>query len=284
MHSLSFKRLLLISRPRIWIYTAGSFLLGIFYSQSFNIPTSHILVSFPTWKIIYTVFWLTIPANIFLYALNDAYDTGTDEDNPKKDGFEIKADSSDKKTLLVISLISVLLYLPIIFSLDLIAQTIFLIWILIVVTYNVPPLRFKMRPIVDNLFALNFPLWGVFGYYLIQGNLPTNFTLAMIAVFATVMHIYTASGDIEFDRRDGIYTTAVLIGSIKKTLLVCLLLTAILMCGLWIQGLPELSIAMSLYFIYFLYQLSSKISPHILYKYYIYLHYIVGFVYFSLKL
>lgn len=255
--------------------------MGIFLS---GVSMEDILVHRNIWKIVYTCIWLTIPANIFLYAINDAYDTETDANNPKKNGFELRSSTSDKEGLIKISVISILLCIPLLLALNTTANILVLLWVIMVTTYNIPPLRFKARPFLDNIFALNFPLWGVFGYYLVKNTLPPYFIIWILAIFAIVMHIYSASGDIEFDKNGGVITSAVYIGTIKRCLIVCILLTAVLIYVSFMAGFWQCSVVFSIYILFFMYQILSKTDHQIFYRYYIYLHYLVGFAYFCLIL
>lgn len=44
--------------------------------------------------------WLTVPANVFLYALNDAYDIEADHTNPRKGGVETALAADQKRSSL----------------------------------------------------------------------------------------------------------------------------------------------------------------------------------------
>jgi 4-hydroxybenzoate polyprenyltransferase len=262
-----------ISRPRIWIYTAGSFVLGfLFWHKNFSF--------FSNPDFLYLLVWLTLPANLFLYALNDAFDFETDLKNPKKDGFEQKSSGNDKNSLLSIAGISALTFSLLFFKLPLFLKVISILWFLIILTYNIPPFRFKSVPVADLIFAFNFPLWGVFGYYLASNELPSPLSLLLMALFAITMHIYTSSGDVEYDKNAGIKTISTALGSVNNSVLACcLLLVAIFIISV-MAGILYISLIASLYLIFFLVQLiySSKLSLFKWYSYFIFLHYITGYI------
>ena len=72
-----------ISRPRFWMYVLGTFLVGMIASGNpFDYQNSTIfrLVAF-------SVFF-TLPANLFIYGVNDIYDYQTDIHNDKKIKYE----------------------------------------------------------------------------------------------------------------------------------------------------------------------------------------------------
>lgn len=302
------KKLIRISRPHIWIYTAGSYITGVllgyrhiydgfslFQAEPFKViglAISHISSHTDLLVLLYTGLWLTVGANVFLYAQNDAHDIETDLLNPKKDSFEERAEISDKKKLLLYSLYAYLLYVPCLFILEKELIILFLVWTLIVLTYNFKPFRFKAIPILDCIFAFNFPLWGIFGYTLVTNSLPSIITIVILFIFAIVSHIYTASGDIEYDKKDSIITTSVFIGNLSRNIYACIFGMLLLFYMSLTYFTPILHTALapvySIYILFFALQLINIYRPYthrdnnIWYKWYIYIHYISGFIFMSL--
>jgi 4-hydroxybenzoate polyprenyltransferase len=238
--------------------------------------------------LLYTILWLTVGANIFLYAQNDAFDTESDIDNPKKTDFEYRAVTSEKKSLLSLSYIFLCAYIPILFFIPSVTVYVFTVWVLIVVTYNTPPLRLKAVPLLDCIFSFNFPLWGVFGYSLVTGALPSFTYLVFLGAFSILCHIYTAIGDIEYDKKSSVYTTAVLFKSERNNILICIFGMMALVIYMYVLLPPTEKLyvlPLTLYVLFFIshaiYEHFNKggATMHIWYSWFIKLHYIVGFLF-----
>ena len=71
--------LLVLSRPRFWLYLAGPVAVGVTYGigdvSGLFTPTTVALACY-----------FLVPANVFLYGVNDVFDADIDELNPKKEG------------------------------------------------------------------------------------------------------------------------------------------------------------------------------------------------------
>lgn len=288
--NLTLKKLLRISRPHIWIYTLGSFLLGvsIAYAHGFALHITHpdSPISMAV-VLIYTALWLTIPGNVFLYAMNDACDTATDLYNPKKQGLESKSTSEESKSFFTYTLLSLLLYIPILFFIDSTLIYLFIIWVLLITTYNLKPFRLKSVPFLDCFFSLNFPLWGVFGYYLTSSQLPSLSAICIISILAIVFHIYTASGDIEYDKQDKIITTAVYIGTYMRSIIVSIVITMSLLYYTYTQSsYLALQKILYLYIFFFIINIityqhkKNTTAPDTWYTLFLVMHYISGTVFF----
>jgi len=76
-------RLLRLSRPRFWLYLAGPVLVGLSFGADaiadLAAPLSLALVAY-----------FLLPANVFLYGVNDVFDADVDRENPKKDEKEVR--------------------------------------------------------------------------------------------------------------------------------------------------------------------------------------------------
>lgn len=265
-------KLLFISRPRIWIYTAGSFAIGVL------IETGGFSTLFRT-DLLPLLLWLTLPANLFLYAINDAFDYETDLNNPKKDTFENRARKTDKSMLIIAGILSCFPLVFIFPDLPFEARAMIVLWFALVLSYNLPGIRLKAVPILDNLFAFNFSLWGIIGYFLVSGQFPSVSAYVLITLFAVAMHLYTSSSDVEYDRVAGIRTTSVFIGSVKANLLVCSGLIIAVIGILIASGYFLVALAASAYLIFFSVQFFSQRTNLVRwYRHFIYLHYVVGFI------
>src|SRR6056297_3228728 len=71
--------LLKLSRPRFWLYLAGPVLVGVAYGAS---GVADLFA--PAGVALFAYF--LVPANVYLYGVNDAFDADIDAQNPKKTG------------------------------------------------------------------------------------------------------------------------------------------------------------------------------------------------------
>lgn len=201
-----------ISRPHLWLYLFGPALLG---SVMLVRQTGYEYIGWIIWFLIYFL----IPANVFVYGVNDVADTDTDKWNVKKEGYEGRLDSEGASLLPWILGIQLpwlvsLIFLP--FS----AVLFFLLFLFLAFFYSTKPIRAKAIPFVDSWFNL---LYIVPGFFVALIN-PVG-TIAVWALFAgwawcVAMHAYSAIPDIEADKRAGLATTATVLGK-QGTILYC---------------------------------------------------------------
>ncbi|WP_435077757.1 prenyltransferase [Halococcus sp. AFM35] len=195
--------LLRLSRPRFWFYLAGPVIVGVVYavdglSDLFS-PLALALFAY-----------FLVPANVFLYGVNDVFDADIDEANPKKDDREVRY--TGDRTVLVAVLVSGLLavgFVPLLPSAALAALALFFF---LAVEYSAPPLRFKTTPLFDSLSNGLYVLPGVVAYTAITGELPSLFAVAGGWLWTMGMHTFSAIPDIEPDREAGVRTTATALG------------------------------------------------------------------------
>lgn len=201
-------RLLKISRPRFWFYTAGPFLLGTMagLAKPRNLFTLEFWLSF--------LFFL-IPVNLYLYGINDLFDQETDRLNALKKGDSaqehlltpLQANSLTRLLWAVIALdLVVLVLLP-----DTIARLLFIAFVVLSTIYSAPP-RLKARPFLDSYSNVLYVLPGYLAYYLNAGRLPPIPILIAGMLWAAGMHAYSALPDIAPDAEAGIETVAVRLG------------------------------------------------------------------------
>lgn len=206
------KRIFLFSRPRFWMYCLGSFLIGLGAVGSLtDIVTNDPMIAF--WLL-----YFTLPANLFVYGVNDLADSDTDVNNPKKEGYEIKFKDQDKKYLIVSILFLNIIFLPFIFSRP--NQEIFL-WVLFIlgnIFYSLKPFRLKAVPFVDSIsngFICAF--MGILGYISAGGNNLSYIAVVAGFLWSAAMHAFSAIPDIESDKNAGLKTVATVLGK-NKTL------------------------------------------------------------------
>jgi len=194
-----------VSRFRFWIYLAGTYVVG----YSLGMDSWRDLLA-PTYVVFLAYFFL--PANIFLYGVNDYWDERTDRDNPKKARKENMLCDADRRRLLGLLTLVALLSLALIVAMDSVVERAVLASFLgLSFFYSSEPLRFKSRPILD--FASNslYVMPGILGFHQASGSLPVLPMIIAGVMHTSAMHLFSAIPDIEYDRKAGIVTTAVVL-------------------------------------------------------------------------
>ncbi len=231
--------LLRLSRPRFWFYLAGPVLVGLAYAAD-SLPA---LLS-PVAVALFAYFLL--PANVFLYGVNDAFDRDVDAHNPKKDdggeGTDGRREASEgeragdgeeaseeegageaeagarevrfRRDPLVAGLVVAagLLALAFVPALPPVGLAALAAWLFLSVEYSAPPLRFKTTPLLDSLSNGLYVLPGVVAYAAVAGAAPPLLAVAGGWCWTMAMHTFSAVPDIEPDRAAGIRTTATVLG------------------------------------------------------------------------
>ena len=192
-----------MSRPRFWLYLAGPVVVGVAYAAS-----SRWELFAPTAVALFAYFLL--PANVFLYGVNDVFDADVDDENPKKEEREVRYRGDRLVPALVVAtgLLGVA-FLPLLPPAGDAAMVAFL---LLAVEYSAPPLRFKTTPLLDSVSNGLYVLPGVVAYAALAGEAPPVAAVAGGWLWAMGMHTFSAVPDIEPDRRAGIRTTATVLG------------------------------------------------------------------------
>jgi lycopene elongase/hydratase (dihydrobisanhydrobacterioruberin-forming) len=204
-----------VSRFRFWIYTGGTYVVG--YALGFTT-----LPDFFRPEYYLYLFYFFIPANIFIYGVNDYWDEETDILNPKKDEKEYRVTNADKKKLLnAIYLVTGLSIILLIIQ-DLPEKIIFTTFLLLSYFYSAKPLRFKEKPFLDFSSNYLYIMPGIFAYYLVSHSIPSVLLLLGAYLHISAMHIFSAIPDITYDKSAGITTTPVYIGE-RASLMLCLI-------------------------------------------------------------
>lgn len=205
-----------VSRVRFWLYLGGTYLIGYIIAIS---DAAQLLDPF----FLLHLFFFMIPANIFLYGVNDISDKDTDVFNPKKDEKEYRAAERDRRNLYaLVSLSAIYGILLMLFQRDIVGVMLFASWFLLSFFYSVKPLRFKSKPVVD--FASNFlyVIPAIIAYYEVTAIIPPILPLFAAFMWTSAMQLFSAIPDIEADKKANLRTTAVIAGK-KTSLLLCLL-------------------------------------------------------------
>jgi 4-hydroxybenzoate polyprenyltransferase len=195
-------RLVLISRPVLWVNTIGTTAIALWLAGGLW-----------RWDAIPLLLWATLPFNLLIYGVNDIFDQETDALNSRKGGLEGAriAASESRHILAAVVLTNVPFVVYFLFALPLDALAWILAYIVIFVQYSAPPLRFKARVYLDALSnaAYAFPLVFV---PLAFGVAPVWTAAIGLMAWSVAKHTFDAIQDIDVDRAAGIVTTAVRLG------------------------------------------------------------------------
>lgn len=214
------KLIIRLSRPRFWLYLAGPYLLG--YTFAYDHTTS-----FLTPKSVYTFLYFLIPANIFLYGVNDIFDRETDKINPKKDSKEQKITLKTYSIYLYIVIFSLCMAIPLFIFQNRLSNLLLALFLIFSYLYSAPPIRFKIKPFVDSASNILYALPAFIGFSQLVYTAP-NYKILLVAWLWTFgMHLYSAIPDIEYDKKAHMQTTAVYLGE-QKSLWLCFVIWLIM--------------------------------------------------------
>ncbi|MFB6087301.1 MAG: prenyltransferase [Haloarculaceae archaeon] len=197
------RHLLKLSRPRFWLYLAGPVVVGV----TFAAATPADLFD-PDAVALFAYFLL--PANVFLYGVNDVFDADVDVGNPKKGDREVRFEGDPVVVAAVV--VSGLLGLVLFPAVDRTAWPWLAGFFVLGVEYSAPPLRFKTTPVLDSVSNGLYVLPGAAAYAAIAGTNPPLAAVAGGWLWTMGMHTFSAIPDVEPDRRAGIRTTATVLG------------------------------------------------------------------------
>ena len=201
--------LLRLSRPRFWLYLAGPVVVGVTFAADgvADLFSPLALALFG---------YFLLPANVYLYGVNDVFDADVDAANPKKEDREVRYEGS-RLVLVAVALAGIagLAFVPY-FLLDgqYGAALVLLAYLFLATEYSAPPLRFKTTPFLDSASNGLYILPGVIAWTAIEGSLPPAGAVAGGWLWTMGMHAFSAIPDIEPDREAGIRTTATELGEV----------------------------------------------------------------------
>ncbi|KYH26326.1 lycopene elongase [Halalkalicoccus paucihalophilus] len=200
---MTLRYLLALSRPRFWFYLAGPVLVGaVFGAERVNE-----LLSVP---LLALFLYFLLPANVFLYGINDVYDREIDAKNPKKEGREARFEGQRVVPIAVVVCALVPLAF---FSLFPPGTWVWLaVFLLLGAAYSAPPARFKTTPLLDSISNGLYLAPGAAAYVALAGSQPPLLAIAGGWLWTMGMHTFSAIPDIGPDRAAGIETTATLLG------------------------------------------------------------------------
>lgn len=208
---MTIRQILAVSRPRFWGYLLGPFVVGVAaaYPQGNWLPT-----------VVMGLFF-TLPANLFIYGINDIFDYETDRHNPKKQTYETLVTPKDRWPLLVAIAVLVVPFLGLVHAMSEPAAVMFGGFLLLGLCYSAPPIRTKTKPLLDSMTNVLYALPGFFAYGLFTYNYPPAAISLAALLWCAAMHAYSAVPDIAADRKAGLATIATWLGA-RGTIIFCL--------------------------------------------------------------
>jgi lycopene elongase/hydratase (dihydrobisanhydrobacterioruberin-forming) len=226
---MKLSRVLRISRPRFWIYELGPYMIGVlaaiyatihYWIFFDSIPTASELFTRDIFFIFLFALYFLIPANIWIYWINDIYDYETDKLNPKKlEWYEALVAPKEQKSLwkwILWTTLPFCIFLPwpipwlhgaLLWVPTIIA---FLAFLFFSWQYSAKPIRAKAIPILDSFFsAWHYIATAVFWYLLVNPTWDINryYVIAGMAR-AMAMHAFSAVPDIQADKDAKLATIA----------------------------------------------------------------------------
>jgi 4-hydroxybenzoate polyprenyltransferase len=195
--------LLKLSRPRFWLYLEGPVVVGVAHGADF---VGHLVV--PPALAMFAYF--LVPANVYLYGINDIFDAEVDAENPKKAAREVRY-GGQRFVVAAVAVSGALVAVPLTVAPPL-ATPWLVAFLLLATEYSAPPLRFKTTPFLDSASNGLYVLPGAAAYAAVAAEHPPLLAVAGGWLWSMAMHTFSAIPDIEPDRRAGIRTTATALG------------------------------------------------------------------------
>jgi 4-hydroxybenzoate polyprenyltransferase len=192
-----------LSRPRFWLYLGGPVIVGATFAAD-SLPALFTPLN------VALLAYFTVPANVFLYGVNDVFDADIDAENPKKADKEVRY--RGRRWAVAVVLACGALGLAFVPFIPRMAALAFGLWYLLSIEYSAPPLRFKTTPLLDSVSNGLYVLPAVVAFATVAGELPPLAAIAAGWLWTMGMHTFSAIPDIEPDRAAGIRTTATVLG------------------------------------------------------------------------
>ena len=239
-------RLVVISRPVLWVNTIGPAVMAMWIGGELFNP-----------EIIPLLIWLTVPFNLWLYGINDIFDRETDLLNARKGGVQgaVLAVSEIKWVLWGIAITNIPFLIYFFLNYSLVTNIWIVVYYLFFLNYSAPPLRWKSRPFWDAFSNIDYAFPLVF--VALALNYEVNWIGAIgLMVWGIAKQAYDAIQDIYEDRAVGIETTATKL-DIRGTVIWSTVFWSIATVMFLIVNVP-LGIANGLYVGYLLYNQFKK--------------------------
>ncbi len=207
MTSSWLKKILVISRPRFWVYEVGTLVLGMFAG---GLTSEHLFEP----AVLGSLLFFLIPANILIYGINDIYDYETDRLNAKKVEYEALLYPKDHPVVWKWIVGTCTPFLLLFFFVSWPAALSLVLFVFFATFYSAKPIRAKIRPGLDSFFsASHYVVTGVYGYFLVGGQGFPIMGIVAGLLWSMAMHAYSAVPDIIADKQSGIETIATRLGA-----------------------------------------------------------------------
>jgi len=268
--------LIKISRPRFWLYTAGPFMVGAAAASTH--PAALLSIHF-----FIGLLYFLIPANIFLYGINDLADRDTDAHNKKKSVKEHRLHAKETRALAIAVGLSTLLGIALALTQHTLVLAFTAAYLVLGAAYSIPPTRFKKHPFIDSASNILYIMPGIVGYTLVSGTLPPLWAVLAGWAWAWAMHLYSAIPDIAPDKKAGLHTTAVVLGHTVSLALTGILWTV---CAALIAfySQPTVFLVALTYPVLATIILVKKLDVEKMYWYYPYINALAGMIVFWMAL
>ena len=201
---LALRRVLLVSRPALWVNTLGVAVTGLWLS-------GHLWNAGAAWLSLLA--YLTLPFNLLIYGLNDLSDLAEDARSERKGGWQgARLRGGEAAPLLVwiaalnlpfLGLLAALLP-PAAFGVLLLSAGLF-------AGYSLRPLRFKGRPFIDGLSNVAYAL-PLLIPALLLGAAPPLLACAALCAYAVGKHAFDAAQIFRPTRGRSTHTVATRLG------------------------------------------------------------------------
>jgi 4-hydroxybenzoate polyprenyltransferase len=203
------RRLIMVSRPGLWLPISAIYLGGL-------------VLAGPQWDwpVLLGLFFCTMPIGVILYGINDIADREADaiSERKAKGIMGVRVSAADVKLFIWSGILTTLLFTAI-FALTRHYASALAVLVMAVVSvlYSVPPLRFKVRPVLDALDHV-LGAFAVFlmGYFAsVTGfdlHLPNQMVLIILACSTMAIYGIAALVDYDTDKAVGDRTLAVFLG------------------------------------------------------------------------
>ncbi|OLV18023.1 UbiA family prenyltransferase [Deinococcus marmoris] len=201
---LPLRRLLVVSRPALWINTVGTLVTGVWLTGRLYTLDPGVLA---------LLLYLTLPFNLLIYGLNDLSDREEDARSSRKGGWQgARLTVAEGGPLLTAALA---INLPALVGLAVLlppaASLLLAVSAVLFAAYSLPPLRLKGRPFLDGLSNVAYALPLALPALALGTPVPWWPLLALMA-YAVGKHAFDAAQDIPADREAGTRTVATVLG------------------------------------------------------------------------
>lgn len=170
------KKILAISRPKMWVYPAGAYIIG------FTVSSYHwvYLTSAAFWL---HVFFFSIVAGIFIHGIAAFFDKPASSHTTKqklenKARVEPLEEPSEHWLIPVLLAVLALGAIFLFLQPNYLSAALFVAFLFLGYAYSAPPFRLKDRPLLDIFSTLLFILPGIIGYTQNAHELPEPFMIA----------------------------------------------------------------------------------------------------------